>query len=86
MKDLKDIKLNHKERGFHPGDDDKIQEAMHKNLRKSADEALAKGDIEHHQRVTEHANALNQLREEDAITDPNDERPDHPHGGHKATD
>jgi hypothetical protein len=84
MPNLKTIKLSHEERGFEPGDDDKLQEAMHKNLRASATEALAKGDVEHHQKVTEHINALNQLREEDSILDPNDENPDHPHGGHNA--
>jgi hypothetical protein len=86
MKDLKHIKLNHKARGFHPGDDDKLQAAMHKNLHKASEEALAHGDMERPTRVREDIDALEKLKKHDELTDPNDEKPDHPHGGYGKTD
>jgi hypothetical protein len=86
MKDLKHIHLNHKARGFHPGDDDRLQAAMHKNLHRAAEEAIKHGDTERHARVKEDIDALEQLRKHDELTDPNDERPDHPHGGYGKSD
>jgi len=83
---FKHIKLDHKKMGFDPGDDDKLQAAMHKNLHAAAKEAAVSGDVERQERVTEDMNAIERLRERDKILDPNDESPDHPIGGYKASD
>ncbi|MFA5830590.1 MAG: hypothetical protein WC878_02050 [Candidatus Paceibacterota bacterium] len=86
IKNLKHIKLNHKERGFKPGADDRLQEAMHKNLHAAAKEALNRGDVEHHATIKEDIDALDQLRKADEINDPHDAVPDHPHGGYQKND
>lgn len=86
INEMRSFKLDHKKMGFDPGDDDKLQAAMHKNLNVSASDAFIHGDKERHKRITEDMDAIEELRKEDEISDPNDEKPDYPIGGYKAVD
>ena len=70
--------LSHKVRGFHPGDDDKLQAVIKKNLQKAHNTHSVAGDAEKAARLKKHLDALEEHERLEKEHDPNDTIPDDP--------
>ncbi len=70
-----------KARGFHPGDDDKLQAAIRANLEAVHAEHVEMGREGEAAEVKEHLDALEELHEIEKREDPHDEVPDDPRVG-----
>ena len=78
---MKDINLSPKARGFHPGDDDRLQNVIRKNLEKHHKNLTVSKDTAGARRVKKQLQALEEIKRIDEAHDPEDKHPDDPHPG-----